>query len=329
MSTALRVAGFLVGLAAVFGLALGTGNAVGPVVEAPVNGHADEPGDAADGDAAAHGDTAGDSAPGDQVEAELPGGLMVSQDGYALRLADTTAEPGDAVPVSFVVEGPDGKPVTEFEVDHEKRLHLIAVRRDQTGFQHVHPEMSADGTWRIPLALTPGSWRLFADFVPAGGDGLTLGADLSVAGDFHPVPAATTSRVDRVGPYEVRLSGDLTPGADSKLTLTVAKNGEPVIDLQPYLGSYGHLVALREGDLAYLHVHPDGAPGDGATEPGPDVVFYASVPSAGSYRLYLDFRHGGVVRTAEFALGTADASAPAADHDDTASESDDHADDSH
>lgn len=42
-----------------------------------------------------------------------------------------------------------------------------------------------------------------------------------------------------------------------------------VTDLKPYVGAFGHLVALRAGDLAYLHVHPDGAPGDGRTAPGP------------------------------------------------------------
>ncbi len=80
------------------------------------------------------------------------------------------------------------------------------------------------------------------------------------------------------------------------------KDGRPVTDLQPYLEAYGHLVALREGDLAYLHVHPGGEPGDGKTKPGPDIEFGAEVPSAGAYHLYLDFKHDGVVRTAQFAL---------------------------
>jgi hypothetical protein len=75
-----------------------------------------------------------------------------------------------------------------------------------------------------------------------------------------------------------------------------------VTDLQPYLGAYGHLVALRTGDLAYLHVHPDGTPDNGMTAPGPDVTFWATAPSAGDYRLFLDFRHGDVVRTAEFTV---------------------------
>ena len=90
----------------------------------------------------------------------------------------------------------------------------------------------------------------------------------------------------------------------------ITKDGKPVTDLEPYLGAFGHLVALREGDLAYLHVHPDGAPGDGRTEPGPGVVFYAAVPSDGRYHLYLDFKHDGVVRTAAFELATDPGRAP-------------------
>ena len=86
-----------------------------------------------------------------------------------------------------------------------------------------------------------------------------LGTDLAVAGDYRPAeptPVTTTTTVDG---YTVTLDGRPGPRRDARLTLTVSRDGEPVTDLQPYLGAYGHLVALREGDLAYLHVHPDGA----------------------------------------------------------------------
>ena len=77
--------------------------------------------------------------------------------------------------------------------------------------------------------------------------------------------------------------------------MTVTRDGEPVTDLQPYLGALGHLVAIRDGDLAYLHVHPlDEADGPG----GPTVRFAVEVPTAGTYGLFLDFSHGGEVRTA-------------------------------
>ena len=101
----------------------------------------------------------------------------------------------------------------------------------------------------------------------------------------------------RVDDYTVTLDGDLTAGTDALLTLTVTRAGAPVTDLQPYLGAYGHLVALRDGDLAYLHVHPAAS-----AAAGPQVRFSAEVPSAGRYHLYLDFRHGDRVRTAEFVV---------------------------
>jgi hypothetical protein len=195
--------------------------------------------------------------------------------------------------------------VTGYQTEHDKDVHLIAVRRDLSHFQHVHPVLDPEGTWRVPLDLSaPGEYRVFADFTPAGHDGgLVLGADLAVPGTFEPAalpePAAVAQVVDG---YEVALAGALVPGRSSELTLTVSKDGVPVTDLQPYLAAYGHLVALRAGDLAYLHVHPAGGPGDGVTPAGPGITFYATAPSAGDYRLFLDFRHAGVVRTAAFTV---------------------------
>jgi hypothetical protein len=204
---------------------------------------------------------------------------------------------------AFQVTGPDGRPVTAYDVAHDKRMHLIVARRDLSGFRHVHPEMTPDGTWRVDSPLGgPGVWRAFADFTPTGGEALTLGVDVTVPGALTerplPAPAASTT----VDGYTVTLTGTPEPGRTAELTLAVSRDGAPVTDLEPYLGAYGHLVALRQGDLAYLHVHPDGEPGDGRTRPGPEVKFLAEVPSAGAYRLYLDFKHGGVVRTAEFTV---------------------------
>ncbi|WP_346150527.1 hypothetical protein [Streptomyces labedae] len=233
-----------------------------------------------------------------------PGGLSVSENGYTLEL-DSTILAAGLQPVSFRVIGPDGQAVTEFVPEHEKELHFIAVRRDTAGFQHVHPVRDEKGTWSTELALEAGDWRFFADIHPAGHDGtMTLGIDAAVAGPYDPRPLPEATGMARVGEYTVALDGELLPGEASELTLTVSRNGRPVTDLQPYLAAYGHLVALRVGDLGYLHVHPEGEPGDGTTAPGPEIAFMAVAPSAGTYRLYLDFQHDDVVRTAEFTVRT-------------------------
>ncbi|MEE1738812.1 hypothetical protein PUR49_20190 [Streptomyces sp. BE147] len=233
-----------------------------------------------------------------------PGGLSVSENGYTLEFDSTILSTG-ARTVTFRVTGPDGRPVTEYVPEHEKDLHFIAVRRDTTGFQHVHPVRDEEGTWSVGLTLRPGDWRFFADIHPAGHhSAMTLGIDASVAGQYDPQPLSEDTRTAQVGDYTVTLDGELVPGEASDLTLTVSRNGRPVTDLQPYLGAYGHLVALRVGDLGYLHVHPEGEPGDGTTEPGPEITFMAAAPSGGTYRLYLDFQHDDVVRTAEFTVRT-------------------------
>ena len=305
MNTPTRLAAYALGLAAVFGAAVGIGGLVGP------DGGTAE----ARSEAATDGHREGAHQPAAPAGA-LPKGLVSTQDGYALILDGDSLPPGPAAPVAFRVVGPDGRPVADYETTHDEDLHLIAVRRDLTGFQHVHPERAPDGTWRTALDLRPGDWRLFADFTPAAsGKNLTLGTDLAVPGDYDPQPLPAPSATAEVDGYTVTLDGELVPGAESELTLTVERAGRPVTDLQPYLAAYGHLVVLRDGDLAYLHVHPVGEPGDGRTPAGPDVVFAATAPSAGNYRLFLDFRHGDAVRTAAFtASATAPSTAPDPGH---------------
>ena len=300
MNTRARLTAYAAALALLTGGAFAVGSAVGPPApatpSAPAAGQEDAAGH---DDGAGHADGAAHEAP---AGPELPGGLASSLRGYTLAPADPTLNVGTPTDFSFRIIGPNGAPVTAFDEEHTKRLHLIVVRRDTTGFQHLHPVMAADCTWRVPLTVpTAGSYRAFADFTPTGAGPLTLGVDLAAAGEQTPVrhQPARTAQLDG---YQVQLEGDLVPGAASPLTLTVSRAGVPVTDLQPYLGAYGHLVALREGDLAYLHVHPYGAPGDGRTAAGPQIRFLVEVPSAAAYRLFLDFQHAGTVRTAEFTV---------------------------
>jgi hypothetical protein len=310
MSTPARLAAYALGLAAVFGAAVGVGAAVGPVGPAsaePMTGstadgaHGDAP-ETGHEDAAGHDEAGQDEAGHDEVAA-LPAGLQVSEGGYTLALDAATLPAGADVPLAFRILDADGHAVTAFDERHEEDLHLIAVRRDLSGYQHVHPELTPGGTWRVPLDLTPGAWRVLADFAPTtDGGSRTLGADLAVAGEYAPGALPEPSPTAEVDGYTVVLNGQLAAGEESELTLSVSRDGVPVTDLQPYLGAYGHLVVLRAGDLAYLHVHPVDEAGGGAPAPGPHVRFGTTPPSAGTYRLFLDFKHGDVVRTAAFTV---------------------------
>ena len=297
MTTPVRVAGFLLGLLVVFLAARGVGAVAAPDPAPPAPmGHDGmaEPGhdEESDGEAG-HGEHEAEA----EAASDGPGGLAVSDAGYTLRLV-SEPRPGTDQPLRFVIDGPDGEPVTTYDEVHDQRLHLVKIRRDGADYEHVHPTLRADGTWTARLTLTPGTSRVFADFTPTDGPALVLGTDVQLDGDFEPVPPPDVTHTATVAGYRVRLEGDLVGGQGSPLTATITRAGEPVTDLQPYLGAYGHLVALREGDLAYLHVHPEEA------DAGPEIPFVAEVPSDGRYRLFLEFRHHGVVRTVGFVLSS-------------------------
>ncbi|MEU2060683.1 hypothetical protein [Streptomyces sp. NPDC013455] len=294
MNTGLRITVFAAALAATFGTAYGVGSGVGEISPEPQRPahekHATAP----------HGEHRGAS----QAPAEPPGGLQISDRGYTLDLKTPAIAAGKGTNLRFaVVQDATGRALTAYQQEHTKELHLIIASRDLTVYRHLHPARAADGTWSTPVKLPKaGAYRVFADFTPRGGEGLTLGADLTASGAYESVPLPAPDTTAEVDGYEVSLQGGLTPAKGSELTLTVTRNGKPVRDLQPYLGAYGHLVALRSGDLAYLHVHPGGEPGDGTTRPGPDISFTATAPSTGTYRLFLDFKHAGEVHAAAFTV---------------------------
>lgn len=295
MNLALKLGAYAGGLAVAFAAAFTAGGAAEPITT---------PSDAAHRGTGQlqEGQMNDDTGP---AAGALPG-LAVAQDGYTLVPARTELASGTAVLFQFSVTGPDGAPVTQYRAEHEKQLHLIVVRRDLTGFQHVHPTRAADGTWSVPLDLAAaGTYRVFADFTPAAlGRGLTLGADVAVAGDYRPAALPAPAATATVDGYELALDGTPEPGQESELTFTVSQDGAKVTDLQPYLGAFGHLVSLRTGDLAYLHTHPAEQVRAG-DRGGPTVRFITTFPTAGSYRLFLDFQHAGTVRNAAFTVTVA------------------------
>lgn len=279
MSTPLRLLAFVAVLGGVLLAGLGLGNAVGPVAGTAAEPHARA------GTAAAREDDGDD---GPDPGARTLSGLAVSDDGYTLEPAQTTLPQG-TTPFSFTVTGADGAAVTDYDPTHERDLHLIVVRRDGSGFQHLHPRMSPSGTWQVPLTLDrPGAYRAYADFAPAGQPARTLAVDLTIPGEYTPVPWPAPAETATVDGLEVRLDGRLDAGEESELAFAVTRGGAPV-ELEPYLGARGHLVVLREGDLGYLHVHADGE----------RLAFAATPPSSGRYRMYLQVQVDGVVRTVD------------------------------
>ena len=266
-----RLAGFGLVLAALFAAAVGIGAAVGPL----------------------HRGTA--SAESMAMQADASTGVSVAADGLRLVPVRTTFSAGRTERLAFRIVDRNGSAVLDYDVEHTKRLHLIVVRRDLTGLQHLHPVLGGDGTWSTPLRIAqPGAYRVLADFTRNGKKSV-LGVDATVPGaaSVHTLPAP--SHVAATNGYRIRLVDTLLrAGNETTLTFRITRAGR-VVHPDPYLGARGHLVVLREGDLSYSHVHP--------AEDSLD--FDAELPSAGRYRAFLQFSAGGAIHTAAFTLEVA------------------------
>ncbi|MFI6686426.1 hypothetical protein [Streptomyces sp. NPDC050485] len=232
-------------------------------------------------------------------------GLSDSMGGYRLTSQGATLPAGTQAAYRFAIAGPDGKPVTGFALDQTKRLHFYAIRSDLTGFQHIHPTMTADGTWSADLAsLAPGTWRMFASFTPDSGPGkgkdFVLSRTVGVPGTATKTPLPPAANSAEVDGYTVTVQGEPMAGMAHPLTVTVTKDGKPVTDLQPYLDTYAHVTAFHEGDEAFAHLHPatkvDGDHG------GPELSFHAELPVSGNWRLFLQFQRAGKLHTAALTL---------------------------
>jgi hypothetical protein len=298
-----KLAGFAAVLAIAFGGAAVAGNAFGPepAPEAPAMAHQMDEGKDTTVSATGHGHDSKDAAAEHGAEAHPVRGLAVAENGLRVVVADPELRRGETERLSFRIVEEDGKTVRDFDVEHEKRMHLIIARRDLTGFQHLHPEQAADGTWSTDVRLDDaGSYRLFADF-SHDDEAITLASDLRVDGnaDLEDLPAPATTATSDLG-YEVRLdAGAARAGQPAELRFSIYRDGRPV-HTEPYLGAGGHLVALREGDLAFLHVHPtDHADGESGGHDD-SIGFEATFPTEGRYRLFLQFKSEGRVHTVAF-----------------------------
>ncbi|WP_433650228.1 copper resistance CopC family protein [Micromonospora zamorensis] len=304
---ALLVGGLVIALLAGFGLArIGTGDgspaggtarpaAGGP----PAPGRAESATDGHQHPAGTGPHThRGDGATGET----LATGTTVSAGGYTLQPLERSQPPGVRADYRFRIVGTDRQPATRFAVVHDKPLHLIVVGRDLSGYQHLHPTMAPDGTWSVPVTLgRPGGYRVYADFSVTASNGtqvaLVLGVDHTVPGAHTPTALPPVQAQATAGPYTVSMNGTPTVGVTAPMLFQVnGADGTTPAQPERYLGAYGHLVVVREGDLGYVHVHPDQELVDGS------VKFWLTTPSSGRYRAFFDVQVAGRVHTAEFTI---------------------------
>ena len=221
------------------------------------------------------------------------------QQEYPLQL---TSKPrairaGEPVRLEFRVSDPSGAPVDKFEVIHEREFHLFLVSGDLGWFRHEHPEHRR-GTFVLETKLPkPGAYRLLADFYPAGGTPQLTPLTLITAGYLAPqAPAALAPDLaPKKGPnLEASLATEPPQPIAGKKTMLFFKL-RPAQGLEPYLGAWGHLLAVSNDLVDAIHEHPFLASGG-------DIQFNIFFPREATYRIWVQFQREGQVNTVEFTV---------------------------
>ncbi|MBW7457959.1 hypothetical protein ACFOLF_02730 [Paenibacillus sepulcri] len=219
------------------------------------------------------------------------------------KLSDEKPQAGKTTAITVQINDGKGKPVAEFDFNHEKQMHLIIVSRDLAYFDHIHPIYNGNGQFQVETDFPAGGdYKLIADYVPTGGSAVNNSTWISVlgsAGEAKPIEP-DKSLVKTFNGVEVTLSyGHLMAGMDLELNfhMTDANTHEPVTDLEPYLGAVGHVVILSADAEQYLHVHPTEEKAK-----GPDAAFMTRFPESGIYKVWGQFQREGKTFVVPFVI---------------------------
>jgi hypothetical protein len=237
---------------------------------------------------------------------------------YNVNVQFDPATPQAGKPTSLnlvVTEQKVGEPIKQFDIIHDKLLHLIIVNsQDLSHFAHIHPKLDKEtGIFHIVHTFAKaGKYKMWIDAKPRGGMQILTAFAFNVEGQPIHTPANITS--DRTFVKEVVSDGQsyqitlnfyqehLSAGRDTKMTFEIRDaDGKPIRNLEPLMAAGGHCVIIAADGHEFLHVHPAEEVDDAAGwRGGPSISFLANFPKPGLYKAWGQFQHEGRLLTADF-----------------------------
>jgi Cu+-exporting ATPase len=290
---------------------------------------------------------------------------------FRAELALSPAAPvaGSPTEMTFSFTYTDGVPLGDLMVHHDRRVHVVIVSEDLATFGHIHPEdfgteteeqirsgvydvrytFPRSGRYVVAVDVMNEEGAFAKQFIVdvSGTPAMAAGAAMDTAETkcvvsyaeerqdayTHPILVSETE-VPCPGGYEVRLTASPRPilaGKESILRYRVLRGGQPVTDLEAYLGAAMHLAIVPASLNTVLHRHGNA---EGITEEapvylmprsslfvpvalahlggmmhdaappyrfGPDLVSEGIVfPKPGAYRIFAAFKHRGRIVLAPF-----------------------------
>lgn len=265
---------------------------------------------------------------------------VTSADSHRTFRIDHSSQPeqiqaGQPATLTFTVKDQQGSVVKDLQIVHEKPMHLLIVSTDLAEFYHIHPEPSADGSYKVAHTFpSGGNYKLYADFTPKGAVQVVEQIDLKVAGAERAkvalVPDTKFEKVVDGLKIVMKPSAEIKARKELNLDFQAfdAASGKPATDLQNYLGELAHFVIISEDLKDFVHAHPmakgesmkmDGAKPEEHGKDGHDhaggmeesagrseVSAHTTFPRAGLYKLWAQFQRGGQVITVPFVVNVAE-----------------------
>lgn len=241
---------------------------------------------------------------------------------------------------------PDQVRLDDLIPDHGHIMHLFLVRTDMASFWHLHPkEMRGPDFGQMLPMLPAGHYRVFADIVHKTGFPETQVGEI----DLPSTPAVPDDGMARMNADDAG-SPDLHAGekvfelsdgyymiwerdprplkANQAIWFRFRvedRNGNPVTDMENYMGMAGHAAFIRDDGQVFAHVHPagsismaaaelaqtDGGTADNAssnqamsamnhTPSSATVTFPYGFPQPGDYHIFVQIKRGGKIETGAF-----------------------------
>lgn len=236
----------------------------------------------------------GDDCPKCGMKLEHNDGVATAAGTYFMQFASNpaTIEPNKQVSLSVTPKKKDADAEqVALDVEHEKKIHFILVSDDLSWFDHIHPEYTADGSYKVDTKFpAPGKYKAFADYKPTGGSHVVDKIDITVAGTAPAAKKFTEQKLSgTTGRYSFELQpedGKLETGKSLHIKGIIKRDGKEIDanTLDNYLGAKGHFVLISLNEKEYLHVHP-------GVEAG-RFDLHTTIEKPGTYRGWIQFNGG-------------------------------------
>ena len=211
--------------------------------------------------------------------------------GLSVEMLAGDAVVAQPVPLRFrVSQKPQGTPVDDLQVEHEKLMHVLAVREDLGAFVHLHPKRAAPGLWEIIHTFTnAGRYQIWSDIKHRGTVFSFAQPRLVVAGERQIVPRGPVPKLEaEADGYQLVLKPAQSPqvaGQSNSFEVVVRDRLGNQVGTEFFLGALMHLIIVKDDLSTYAHAHA--AEHLKSREP---VSFQHIFPRPGDYKIFAQFR---------------------------------------